>query len=313
MSEQSLVPTPAGQGPLVGQSETALQATGASATPTPSVGHVGQRLRAAREARNMSLAEAAQLLKLGPRQVGALEDEDWASLPGNTMIRGFVRNYARVLNLDSDELMRGLDAAQLQRTLQLEVSAGTTASLPPAGRRVERRDYFAIIAGLVLLGLAALAYVYVPPDFWQSHLTALIGSKTASAPVQQPAPEPAPVPAPVPTPVDEVTPRKAATGESVTALAAPNAMVLDAPAASPAAGGGLQLSFAQPARVQIRDGRGQIIFSELCPAGSQREIDGQPPFSLVVGNASQVTLQYRGKMIELLPRNRSGVARLTVE
>ncbi|SBT06991.1 conserved hypothetical protein [Candidatus Accumulibacter aalborgensis] len=307
MSEQSLVSTSAGQGPSVGQSESAVQATGEP--PTPAVGPVGQRLRAAREARNMSLAEAAQVLKLGPRQVGALEDEDWTSLPGNTMIRGFVRNYARVLNLDSDELMRGLDAAQLQRTQQLEVSAGTTASLPPAGRRVERRDYFAIVAGLVLLALAALAYLYVPPDFWQSHLTALIGSKTAPSPVQPPLPEPAPVPAPV----DEVTPGKPATGDSVTALTAPNARLLDAPAASPAAGGSLQLSFAQPARVQIRDGRGQIIFSELCPAGSQREIDGQPPFSLVVGNASQVTLRYRGKMIELLPRNRSGVARLTVE
>jgi cytoskeleton protein RodZ len=42
----------------------------------------------------------AQSLKLGPRQVAALENEDWQSLPGNTMIRGFVRNYARLLNID---------------------------------------------------------------------------------------------------------------------------------------------------------------------------------------------------------------------
>jgi cytoskeleton protein RodZ len=78
----------------------------------------------------MSLADAAQSLKLGPRQVEALEAEDWKSLPGNTMIRGFVRNYARLLNLDADALMRALDAAQLQQKAQLEASAGTTASLP---------------------------------------------------------------------------------------------------------------------------------------------------------------------------------------
>jgi cytoskeleton protein RodZ len=80
--------------------------------------------------------------------VAAIEAEDWASLPGNTMIRGFVRNYARLLNVDADTLMHGLDAAQLQQTAQLEVSAGTTASLPnTSSRRVQRRDYLAVLAG----------------------------------------------------------------------------------------------------------------------------------------------------------------------
>ncbi|WP_291981742.1 helix-turn-helix transcriptional regulator [Candidatus Accumulibacter sp. ACC005] len=106
-------------------------------------GGVGQQLRSAREARNITLAEAAQSLKLAPRQVAAIESEDWASLPGNTMIRGFVRNYARVLNLDADALMRALDATRMQRTLQLEASAGTSSHLPQASNQAERRDYLA--------------------------------------------------------------------------------------------------------------------------------------------------------------------------
>lgn len=130
----------------------------------------------------MSVTEAAQSLKLGPRQVEAIEAEDWASLPGNTMIRGFVRNYARVLGIDADLLMRGLDAAQLQRAAHLEVSAGTTASLPHSvSRRVERRDYLAVLAGLLLLGLAALAYFYIPKDLWQDKWRQCL-----SAPPRQP-------------------------------------------------------------------------------------------------------------------------------
>ena len=299
MSEPSVFPDPARPGPSAGETSRGPLPTGRA---TPEAGNVGQRLRAARESRNLSVADAAQSLKLAPRQVEALETEDWSSLPGNTMIRGFVRNYARLLNLDSDELMRALDTAQLQCTVHLEVSAGTAASLPHASSRVERRDYLAVIAGLVLLGLAALAYFFAPPDLWQSQLTRLLGSRSPD-PVEQSAPVPA-VAAP-------------AAGESVTVLATPNATLLsDLPRPSGSASsssGGLKLGFAQSAWVEVRDGRGQIIFAEMSPAGSQREIDGPPPLSLVVGNASQVTVEYRGRAIELAPHTKGEVAKLTIE
>jgi len=309
MSEPSAPPSPAEQSfPAVEISPA--QGVAGEAAPLVSV-DVGQQLRAAREARNMSLAEAAQSLKLAPRQVEALEAEDWAALPGNTMIRGFVRNYARLLNIDSDLLMRGLDAAQLQQTLHLEISAGTSASLPQAGRRVERRDYLAALAGMLLLSLAVLAYFYVPADFWRDKIGGLLGRGASQAPVEAPAPPPV-----------VAVPKAAATGESVTVLATPHATLLSDMAAAPIrpaggaaapAGGGLKLSFAQPAWVEVRDGRGQTIFAELGSAGSQREIDGQPPFSLVVGNATHVKLEYRGRAIELAPRSKDDVARLTVE
>jgi transcriptional regulator with XRE-family HTH domain len=113
--------------------EPSVQGGNASIEGFADAGGVGQQLRSAREARKLSVPEVAQSLKLAPRQVAAIESEDWGALPGNTMIRGFVRNYARVLNLDADALMRGLDATRMQRTLQLEASAGTSSHLPQAG------------------------------------------------------------------------------------------------------------------------------------------------------------------------------------
>jgi cytoskeleton protein RodZ len=77
--------------------------------------------------------------------------------------------------------------------------------------------------------------------------------------------------------------------------------------------GGLKLSFAQPSWVEIRDRSGQIIFSQLNPAGSQRDIEGQPPFALVIGNATNVTVQYKGKVIELSQRSKDDVARLNLD
>ena len=308
MSEQSVFSIAAEQG-----------LPGGNATHEAQLATVGQQLRAAREARGISVADAAQSLKLGPRQVAALESEDWSLLPGNTMIRGFVRNYARLLNLDGDALMRGLDAEQMQRTLQLEVSAGTSASLPQAGRRAERRDYLAIFGGLLLLLLAVLAYLFVPPGFWDEKLAALTGSSNLPAPVARPV-----VAAPPAAPI-ETQPVLAPPGPSAAAAAAnqagavvqspggqsQGAATIDTPPA--AVGDTLRLRFAEAAWIEVLDGRGEVLSTGFKPAGSQQDITGQPPFSLVLGNARHVTVEYKGKTIDLEAHTSKGVARLTVK
>ncbi|WP_291994026.1 RodZ domain-containing protein [Candidatus Accumulibacter sp. ACC003] len=324
MSEQSLFSTPA---------EQPREPTAAAPT-LPQVATVGQQLRAAREARNLSVADAAQSLKLGPKQVVALESEDWSSLPGNTMIRGFVRNYARLLNLDADALMRGLDAEQMQRTLHLHVSAGTSASLPQTGNRAERRDYLAIIGGLLLLALAVLAYMYIAPGFWEEQLAALTGSSSQQASGEAAAPTVADATAPTAAAVD--SPPATATASALAVAAAnpagsasqtPSARTeVAAAAASPAkpaakpevkleaaAANGLKLRFAQPSWIEVIDARGQVVATGFKPADSQLEITGEPPFSLVLGNARYVTAEYQGKTIDLEPHTSKGVARLTVK
>jgi cytoskeleton protein RodZ len=75
----------------------------------------------------------------------------------------------------------------------------------------------------------------------------------------------------------------------------------------------LKMRFAQPSWVEIRDATGQTIYSQLNPAGSEREIEGQPPYVMVVGNAAHVTVSYQGRTIELQPRSKDDVARVTVE
>src|SRR4029453_10576049 len=56
----------------------------------------GTLLHLAREEAGLTLDAVAQQLKLAPRQVKAIEDDDFAGLPGRTFVRGFVRNYARL-------------------------------------------------------------------------------------------------------------------------------------------------------------------------------------------------------------------------
>ena len=69
-------------------------------------GAPGALLGAAREAQNLSVADVARQLKLSRAQVEALEAGDYEQLPGPVFVRGFIRNYARLLKLDPEPLLR---------------------------------------------------------------------------------------------------------------------------------------------------------------------------------------------------------------
>ena len=87
----------------------------------------GTRLRLAREAAGMTLDDVAQQLKLARRQVVALESDDVAALPGPTFVRGFIRNYARLLKIDAAPLV---ESSRPQGT---PAATGATASSSTSG------------------------------------------------------------------------------------------------------------------------------------------------------------------------------------
>lgn len=64
----------------------------------------GRQLTEAREAREMTIAQVAEKLKLTVRQIEALEAEDMSRLPEPIFVRGFIRNYARLLEISPDHL-----------------------------------------------------------------------------------------------------------------------------------------------------------------------------------------------------------------
>jgi cytoskeleton protein RodZ len=60
----------------------------------------GQHLRDAREAAGLTIEDVSTKLKLSPKQVLAIEAEDWDVLPERTFTRGFFRGYARLVGVD---------------------------------------------------------------------------------------------------------------------------------------------------------------------------------------------------------------------
>jgi len=62
---------------------------------------VGAHLRRERERQGLSLHDVAEKLRLRAKQLQALEEGDYESLPGQTFVTGFIRSYASTLRLDA--------------------------------------------------------------------------------------------------------------------------------------------------------------------------------------------------------------------
>jgi cytoskeleton protein RodZ len=75
----------------------------------------------------------------------------------------------------------------------------------------------------------------------------------------------------------------------------------------------VRLVFDEESWVEIRDSAGNVIFSQLNQAGSERHIYGRPPLSLIVGNAHGVRLTYNEQPVDLERHTKVDVARLTLE
>ena len=278
---------------------------------------VGQQLRAGRERAGLSVDDAARALKLSNRQVESLEHDDWASLPGKTMIRGFVRNYARLVGLDGRELMAALEGMAMPKSPELRGAEGTPVSMPKEGKS-DRKDVLRVLAGLLVLALALVAYFFLPADMWQSTVQAIKDASQSNEAVVDTVADTPPVGPETPAPVAQVesvtpeqpvvVPEPASVSEPVIQRTEGLAAEVQTPVTNV-----LKFGFTQPSWVEVRDRNGQIIFSQKNPAGSQRDVQGQPPFSVVIGNAAHVTLHYKGNAVDLSKRSKDDVARLTIE
>ena len=75
---------------------------------------LGDKLKAAREAKDISFDQASTDTKIAVRYLRALELEDFSGFPGETYVTGFLRNYGDYLDLDVQELLSLYRAFKIQ-------------------------------------------------------------------------------------------------------------------------------------------------------------------------------------------------------
>lgn len=303
----------------IGSDEIAVEEASSASLPA-----VGEQLAAARQARGLAVLDIAQALKLGPRQVEALENGDWQVLPGQTFVRGFVRNYARLVQIDPAPLMMQLDGVLEKPVSGLSVPEVRPASMPLTGGSASRRDRAVMLTGGGLVLLAALAYFLLPNDLsaWRENTQSLLDSlaRKEEAPTAPPAEAAAPAPEPVfppgatpqqvmnpqaLTPADAPPPAVAADGSAPPLNVAKSAPIANAPQ--------MRFVFDKESWLEVRDRNNKLVFSQRLAAGSEQILSGEGPLSLVIGYAPGVKLYWHGQPVDLVPHTRGDVARLVLE
>jgi cytoskeleton protein RodZ len=179
----------------------------------------GSMLRVAREAAGLSVGDVATRLRMGVRQVDALERADYSALPTGTFLRGMVRNYAKLVHVDADAAIRVLEGTHTHAAVSLKdatiVVPSHNIKLSGGQSELKNPKVRAAIVGFVILLLAAAAWYwwqYVRPNLSNGGrpvLTAPADDKSvnkAVAPVDSVAPvQPAPS-SPVTTEVQTLQP-----------------------------------------------------------------------------------------------------------
>lgn len=269
----------------------------------------GAMLRNARETAGWSIDMVSQQLKLAPRQVQALEDDDFAQLPGRTFVRGFMRNYARLLHLDADALLSALPESATAPSLDRPTLAATTRTmgdLPSESPPKPPRARWAVPLALFAIVAIALAYEFGRPLLERGQ-SALV---SRTSPTAQKAPPPAPV-AEAPA-----TAAEAATAAAAPAATAPETAHSEPPTiAAPMAPGTetpLVFVFRGTSWIEVRDAKGTIVLATMGYPGATHAVGGAFPLDVILGNAEAVIVSLRGAPFDTAAFQKQNVAKFQI-
>lgn len=115
----------------------------------------GAKLAAGRVALGWTVEQVAAQLKLAPRQIIALEKDDYPTLPEAAIVKGFTRAYAKLVKLDPDPILAliVIDTDKIKRQAA-QSGAAKRPGNPPANQA------FPLGVVICLCIAAALAYAY---------------------------------------------------------------------------------------------------------------------------------------------------------
>ena len=276
----------------------------------------GAVLHAERRRQNFSVGDVSRHLKLSVRQVEALERDEYQMFGGPVFVHGFLRNYAKLLGLDASSLITSADRKLATRGEAIAAAQNDALEAAGAQEVIDNGQKSVvplfIAAAILIAGIAGWVLTRdddpAPEDNEASMVAqqAPAGSTASSgdAPLTEPGAEiSAEISAEALTQPQST---QSGTGASTTG-ASPSPVVRQGPRAV------LQFDFFDESWVEVTDRYGEIIYSDLNPAGVSQTISGYAPLTVVIGNASGTVLTYNDEAIDLAPYTRVDVARLTLE
>ena len=297
----------------------------------------GPLLRDARLARRLDIGFAADQLKLRREVLEAMERDDYSSLPEPIYLRGYLAGYARLLGLPEREVLQQYasfkGAAEVpELTTQRPVRPQARSS----DAKVRWFSYlviFAMAAGIgwwsyerSSLDAPLSAFTEAEPDAGEVTPTPpppLAVAPEAEAPADDVGVQPAPLqpaedrlppeatiaepvgpptspaqPAPRAEQAELAPPGAADSAGAHNSLgAAPVPPPVAAPTVAAAGVDQLELFFRRDCWLEVRDASGERLAFGLAKAGSSRQLAGQAPFRVLVGDSGGVDVRLNGARV----------------
>jgi cytoskeleton protein RodZ len=309
----------------------------------------GGVLKQTREKLGLTTFDISSQLRLSLKQIEALEADQFSKLPEPTIVRGFIRNYAKILKIDAQAILAAYSELSPQTTpYAVEVKANANRSVIG-----ENKTGFspAIFISLLLLFsiIGGLFYYYTQHILPQTKDT--VAQVVATADIEQgqaltPPAEFALPPAerenltsdtsstsntsdttnatdtssaanskPSATTNPETTTAVVESNTLTTTLNNLNPTATNAENASNPTAKLAKLSFIayEDTWVSVTDANGKKVYDEILPAGSTKTVEAEPSVSVIVGNEPGTSLSMNGKKIDMAPYTRNNIARLKLD
>lgn len=271
---------------------------------------IGRRLREGREARGLSVKQVADHQKLTSWYIEKIELGELEGLAAPVYLKGFIRRYGILVDVDCDRLLGMLDESQQPSPLPAE---GVTSA--PI-----RKAIYARAATVV----AGTAMVVAPLIWWANHNNRdwslkgmadkpAIESTSAQEPVIKTQDQP-PVAASL-QPMPTIPPSDVIIDDSdAPALAEAEAASLDAEASTELASSTrtFVIQTNGEAWVELRAGDQRLEYNLLQP-GTQRSYQFEGELSARIGNVDAVEVELDGSPFDLQAHSRDNVAVFSVE
>lgn len=312
----------------------------------------GGALRASREKLGLTTQEIASRLRLSNKQIEALEADNFSVLPEATIVKGFIRNYAKILKVPAEPLLDAYnvivpDKTPQSFTLQPSVNMKVTEYEKPNAMRyvllglalvlgagawlfyqnyVQKPSPVLPTADLVTKADEPLPEVALPvaERHDDTSVTQLELPRAEVENVQAPEIQNAEVVATTPqsaTANSPIAPQPPVTNEispsePIASQAVPIERALSDTTLIQATSNGkskLEFNATQETWISVVDATGREIYSRILFAGNREIIEAKPPLNITVGNALGTTLDVNGKSVDLAPHTRTNVAHIKVD
>ncbi|MDC9582329.1 cytoskeleton protein RodZ [Xenorhabdus sp. PR6a] len=308
----------------------------------------GQILRQAREKHELSQQTVADRLCLKLSTVRDIEEDNIPSNISPTFLRGYIRAYAKLVQVPESEILITLDK-------QIPSKAIKTSPMQSfsAGKKRKKRDgwlmkiTWAVI--IVLLGMTVLWW-------WQNHkvqqtelssmaaqsntpnaqvttgsdetsgadnISAPIKENQSAAAAQGGVSQEQTSPAVNGTGVNSNTPESSsvpATTENAAAASAETNQAVVSPSStdvnsiSAVDNNELVVDFSGECWLEVKDAKGKLLFSGIKKKGDNLKLVGNLPYSVNIGAPARVKVQFQGKPVDLSVFIKKGInAKLTLK